>query len=132
MSTKVENLAAALQLRETLADIATRYPRLVSPTAPSTVAEWEGVLKPEETRQTAFRLPVSLIDRLDGYCANTAKRTGIQVSRTDVVRALITLGLDLLDEVDGDPDLPPDPAVVRELVALAMDGVRAARDRGAA
>ena len=52
----------------------------------------------EATQQTAFRLPTSLLDRLDAYAARLrAEQPGIAISRADVVRLLLSRALDELD-----------------------------------
>lgn len=39
--------------------------------------------------QTAFRLPASLIQKIDHRAAEMARDTGMRVTRTDVVRMLL-------------------------------------------
>lgn len=46
----------------------------------------------ERTRQLAFRLPESLIERIEG-CEQKINESGLTVSRTDVVRLLLTYAL---------------------------------------
>lgn len=46
----------------------------------------------ERTRQLAFRLPHGLIERIDS-CEEQARETGLNLSRTDVVRLLLTYAL---------------------------------------
>lgn len=48
----------------------------------------------DETQQTAFRLPTSLINRLDTYAARLSAVHGLPVTRADAVRLLLTRGLD--------------------------------------
>jgi hypothetical protein len=43
---------------------------------------------------TAFRLEQALLERLDKYAEKLASETGLPVSRADVVRILLTRGLD--------------------------------------
>jgi hypothetical protein len=48
-----------------------------------------------DTEQVAFRLPKSLIARLDDYAAQLAEeQPGMAYTRTDVVRVLLTRALD--------------------------------------
>lgn len=48
-----------------------------------------------DTEQVAFRLPKKLVARLDEYAAQLAnEQPGLTVTRTDVVRILLTRGLD--------------------------------------
>jgi hypothetical protein len=58
----------------------------------------------DPTSQFAFRLPASLIARLDAYARTMAEENrGLRVSRTDAVRIALTKGLDAL----GVPSSPP-------------------------
>jgi len=48
-----------------------------------------------DTEQVAFRLPKPLIKKLDAYAERMAKdQPGMNVTRTDVVRILLTRALD--------------------------------------
>lgn len=48
-----------------------------------------------DTEQVAFRLPKKLVARLDEYATKLAnEQPGMTVTRTDVVRVLLTRGLD--------------------------------------
>lgn len=50
------------------------------------------------TVQTAFRLPVELVERLDAYAEHMReKNPGLLLSRADVVRNLLYQALDLVD-----------------------------------
>lgn len=62
-------------------------------------------MSPEPTQQTTFRLPISLLARLD-HLATTMTRTrpGITVTRADVVRMLLLRGL---EAVDGEGEVTP-------------------------
>jgi hypothetical protein len=54
--------------------------------------------KREETVQLAFRLPGSLLARVDAYAKRlNAATPGLDVTRTDAVRALLTQALDQID-----------------------------------
>lgn len=49
-----------------------------------------------DTEQVAFRLPSTLIARLDDYAKQLAiEQPGMRVTRTDAVRVLLTRALDL-------------------------------------
>ena len=49
----------------------------------------------EETTQLAFRLPKSLLARVDAYAKRlNAATPGLDVTRTDAVRTLLTQALD--------------------------------------
>jgi hypothetical protein len=47
----------------------------------------------EETRQLAFRLPQSLIGRLE-HCEKQIQTTGLNLSRTELVKLLLSFALD--------------------------------------
>lgn len=48
-----------------------------------------------ETKQVAFRLPEDLVARLDDHAATMmSEHPGLDVTRTDVVRVLLTRALD--------------------------------------
>jgi predicted DNA-binding protein len=54
-------------------------------------------MEPEATQQTAFRLPLSLLARLDRYAERMrGEQKGLGVTRADVVRILLTKALDEL------------------------------------
>ena len=56
--------------------------------------------EPEATQQTAFRLPISLLARLDQYAERMrGEQKGLTVTRADVVRLLLTRALDDLKVV---------------------------------
>lgn len=80
-----------------------------------------------ETKQVAFRLDVELLKRIDAYGERVQQRTGARVSRTNAVEALLEMAVDLVEAVDRDPVLAGEPATVRDLVSLALDGVEEAR-----
>jgi hypothetical protein len=49
----------------------------------------------EETQQTAFRLPRSLLERLDHQVAKMRRKArGVRVTRADAVRVLLVRALD--------------------------------------
>ena len=49
----------------------------------------------EPTRQAAFRLPESLLNRLDDLAATlTREQPGLKITRADVVRMRLVRGLD--------------------------------------
>jgi hypothetical protein len=53
--------------------------------------------KKDETVQLAFRLPASLVARVDVYAKRlNAATPGLDVTRTDAVRSLLTQALDAL------------------------------------
>jgi hypothetical protein len=49
----------------------------------------------EPTKQVAFRLPESLVKRIDGFAATLSRaQPGIEFTRADAVRLLLTRALD--------------------------------------
>lgn len=55
----------------------------------------------EENRPAAFRLPVALLNRIDAYAARLqAASPGLNVSRSDALRMLLTQALDRLDAAE--------------------------------
>jgi predicted DNA-binding protein len=53
----------------------------------------------EETKQTAFRLPVTLLERLDTYARDMeTEHPGMSYTRADAVRVLLTRALDEHEE----------------------------------
>ena len=61
----------------------------------------EALLMADTKKMTAFRLETALLKRLDKYAAKMASETGLPVSRADVVRILLTRGLDAGEEHEG-------------------------------
>ena len=54
----------------------------------------------EATQQAAFRLPLSLLDRLDRYAERVSReQKGLSVTRADVVRLLLIRALDELEKL---------------------------------
>jgi hypothetical protein len=56
-------------------------------------ADWNGDFALEAAKQFSFRLPEALVDRVEA-CAKTMRTTGLDVTRADVVRLLLTHALD--------------------------------------
>ena len=56
---------------------------------------WTMGTEPEATQQVAFRLPLSLLARLDQHAERMrGEQKGLSVTRADVVRLLLTRALD--------------------------------------
>jgi predicted DNA-binding protein len=55
----------------------------------------------DSKRMTAFRLEEALLKRLDKYAERLSKGTGLPVNRADVVRLLLTRGLDEVEHEQG-------------------------------
>lgn len=97
-------LAAA---RRRLDALVAQHPELVGPTGPDNVNAWietlesieEGTdMAKEPTQQVAFRLPDSLIARLDQHVERMSKEhPGLDFSRADAVRSLLTRALDQIE-----------------------------------
>jgi hypothetical protein len=93
------NLGAVRASRARLDAIVREHPELVA-TNGDGVDGWVTTLErdeamAEDTDQVAFRLPKSLIKRLDDYAAPLEKeQAGMKVTRTDAVRVLLTRALD--------------------------------------
>ena len=102
----VDEVALAAARRRLDATIA-KYPELVGPTGPDNVSDWietlealeEGTdMAKEPTTQVAFRLPDSLIARLDRHVERmTKEHPGLDFSRADAVRSLLTRALDHIE-----------------------------------
>lgn len=95
------DFARVRRARERLDALAREHPELVGPGGEGvegweqTLASIEGGTMSEETKQTAFRLPVSLLARLDAYAEQMAtEHPGMTFSRADALRVLLTLALD--------------------------------------
>lgn len=102
------------RMRRALAEldrIARDHLELVDPSRAS-AADWEAalpdLLQPEDPEtmaqnqhQQSFRFPDDLIARIDGYGERLAKVTGLQVSRADAIRSLVTRALDAIDAEGG-------------------------------
>lgn len=52
----------------------------------------------DSKKMTAFRLEESLLKRLDKYAERLSKEAGLPASRADVVRLLLTRGLDAAEQ----------------------------------
>lgn len=55
------------------------------------------VEKPMKQHMT-MRLPPDLVDRIDAYSKAMADKTGLDVKCSDVIRLLLTAGLDLKEK----------------------------------
>jgi hypothetical protein len=64
-----------------------------------------------ETTQVAFRLPTDLVERLDRHLERVRLRTpGIGITRADVVRNLLSVGLDREEAAEAEAKAPSVPA----------------------
>ncbi len=92
------DLGAVRAARARLDVVAREHPELVGRGGDG-VEGWTTTLERDEhmadTEQVAFRLPTSLVKRLDDYAGRMAKeQPGMTFTRTDVVRVLLVRGLD--------------------------------------
>jgi hypothetical protein len=97
-------LAAA---RRRLDALIAKHPELVGPTGPDNVSAWMETLEAleegsemakEPTTQVAFRLPDSLIARLDRHVERMSQENpGLDFTRVDAVRSLLTRALDQIE-----------------------------------
>jgi hypothetical protein len=56
----------------------------------------------EQTVQMTFRLPADLVDRLDAHAERLKDATGVDITRTDVVKLAIARGLEVLERPPSD------------------------------
>jgi len=95
------DFARVRRARERLDELAREHPELVG-MGDAGVAQWERTLAEregrtmgEETKQAAFRLPVSLLARLDAYAEQMGvEQPGMTFTRADALRVLLTRALD--------------------------------------
>ena len=101
----VDEVAMAASLRR-LDELAKKHPELLGPSGPDNVNAWIETLKSieetdmakEPTTQVAFRLPDSLIARLDRHVERMGKEhPGLDFIRADAVRSLLTRALDQIE-----------------------------------
>jgi hypothetical protein len=105
----VDEVAVAASLRRLDALVA-KHPELVGPTGPDNVNDWIETLETDEegsqmakepTTQVAFRLPDSLLARLDRHVERmTNEHPGLDFNRADAVRSLLTRALDEIEGAD--------------------------------
>lgn len=95
------DLGAVRAARARLDALVRKHPELRGRRGPTNVERWLHALADEEhmanepTKQVAFRLPESLVERLDGYAAELSRaQPGIEFTRADAVRLLLTRALD--------------------------------------
>lgn len=98
MTRKRIDWTAVRRARGRLEQLARAHPDLVGQRERDGIKHWEEILKKDakaKRTQTAFRLPDELIDRLDRHVQRLrAASPGLEVTRADVVRMLLTKGLD--------------------------------------
>jgi hypothetical protein len=103
MARRPVDLAAVRESRDRLAALAREHPHLVAARGESSasVADWIETLSTlEETmneakKQVAFRLPESLIARIDAFAEQCEReRPGLSVNRTEALVILLMRALD--------------------------------------
>ena len=105
--TPVDEIAVATALRN-LDKLIMAHPELTGPRDEDNVQAWVSTLTTDEettmakekepTTQVAFRLPDSLIKRLDQHVARMdADNPGLTFARVDAVRLLLTRALDQVE-----------------------------------
>ncbi len=108
----IDEVAVAGALRRLDAVIAA-HPELLGPSGPDNVSDWIDTIETDErghapmakekdpTTQVAFRLPEHLIARLDRHAERMSKEhPGLEFSRADAVRTLLTRALDEVEPSD--------------------------------
>jgi hypothetical protein len=99
------DLRAVREARRRLRAIAKAHPELTGPSGRRNRAGWEAALKEIEmapTKQYAFRLPDQLIARLDRHVERMrAALPGLEPSRTDALRTLLSRALDEVEQAAG-------------------------------
>jgi hypothetical protein len=101
------DLGAVRAGRARLAALVREHPELVG-RGGGGVQGWVTTLERDEamaeTEQVAFRLPADLVKKLDDYAARLAReQPGMTFTRTDVVRMLLTRGLEADSRSKGKP-----------------------------
>jgi len=105
----IDEVAAQAALRR-LDAVAAKHPELLGLRGPKNVDAWAALLAADEkgsdmasepTTQVAFRFPDALVERLDRHVERMKAATpGIDFSRADAVRSLLTRALDEVEGVD--------------------------------
>lgn len=94
------DLGAVRTARQRLETLAKQHPELTGPKGPQNREAWRATLAEDtmaNTTQYTFRLPDELVARLDAYAERLAEDTGLEVTRADAVKQLLTRGLDAAD-----------------------------------
>lgn len=80
--------------------LAAAHPQLTGGGAENRIG-WEAALREDEkmaaTKMVAFRLASDMVKRLDAHAARLAATTGLNVTRADVVKLLLSRGLDVVE-----------------------------------
>ena len=105
----VDEVSAAAASRR-LDALVVEHPELLGPSGQDNVKDWIAMLATREeeltmpkepTTQVAFRLPDNLIKRLDRHVARMgSENPGLDFTRVDAVRSLLTRALDEVEARD--------------------------------
>lgn len=99
---RLVDLAQVRAARARLDAVVREHPECQGPKGPQNVRGWEAALEEDErktmssepTIQCAFRLPASLVERLDAHAVHMSeKNPGVTFTRADAVRLLLTSAL---------------------------------------
>jgi hypothetical protein len=92
------DLARARRAQAKLDRLVREHPQLVGERSPQNRAGWEAALEESEemaeSKVITFRFPAELIERIDRYGAALSEQAGVELTRTQVVKKLLTIGLD--------------------------------------
>ncbi|MBI5493757.1 MAG: hypothetical protein HY904_01955 [Deltaproteobacteria bacterium] len=99
MTARPVDLDAVRASRKRLRALAAAHPQLRGEPGANNVSGWEATLATEEarmaTQQVGIRLPEELVARLDQHVERMrAAQPGLEVTRADAVRVLLTKALD--------------------------------------
>jgi hypothetical protein len=101
MTKKVVDLETVRRARHRLEQLAKEHPELTGERGEKNRDGWLTTLEEDamaNTTQYTFRLPDDLIERLDAYAGRLSEETGIEVNRADVVKRLLTKGLEAVEK----------------------------------
>ena len=97
--TKPVDLVAVREARRILAELATTYPELSTERAQRALLTEANMA---DSSQIAVRLPNALLAKIDAFRAEIEKaQPGLEPSRADAVRILVTRGLDAAEKRRG-------------------------------
>ena len=98
---KVVDLGLVRDGRRRLEQLTKEHPRLTGEPGEKNRDGWLTTLEEDamaNTTQYTFRLSDELIERLDAYAGRLSEETGLEVNRADVVKRLLTKGLEAVEK----------------------------------
>lgn len=101
MAKKVVDLEAVKRARRRLEKLAKEHPQLTGEGSEKNRDGWLTTLEEDamaNTTQYTFRLTDEIIERLDAYAERLSEETGLEVNRADVVKRLLTKGLEAVEK----------------------------------